>query len=136
MIRARLIFAVWAVFLALAAVVEWTIFTRHTPNYYLLVTLPAFAIGGTLTIAVLASPLTDARARARPRVIADLSMPSALVGIAAGVMLWGAFIGEWLLLIGAGLLALGLGGVIHELIEARRLADATTRVEPDRPEKG
>lgn len=136
MIRARLIFAVWAVFLALAAVVEWTIFTRHTPNYYLLVVLPAFAIGGTLAIAILASPLRDAKARARPRVIADLSIPSALVGIAVGGMLWGAFIGEWLLLIGAGLLVLGLGGLIHELVEGRRLAAATTRLEPDQPEEG
>ena len=136
MIRARLIFAIWAVFLAVAAVVEWTIFTRHAPNYYLLVVLPAFAIGGTLAIAILASPLRDAKARARPRVIPDLSMPSALVGIAVGGMLWGAFIGEWLLLIGAGLLVLGLGGLIHELVEARRLADATTRLEPDQPEEG
>ena len=134
MIRARLIFAVWAVFLALAAVVEWTIFTRHAPNYYLLVVLPAFAIGGTLAIALLASSRGEAGARAR--VIADLSMPSALVGIAVGVILWGAFIGEWLLLIGAGMLVLGLGGVIHELIETRRLGKATAHPEPDQPAQG
>lgn len=134
MIRARLIFAVWAVFLALAAVVEWTVFTRHTPNYYLLVVQPAFAIGATLAIALLASARRDAGERARPRVIASLSMPSTLVGIAVGGMLWGALIGEWLLLIGAGLLVLGLGGVIHELVAARRVAVATRQLEPDRPE--
>ena len=136
MTRARTIFAVWAVFLAVAAVVEWTIFTRHTPNYYLLVVLPAFAIGGTLAIALLAWPRADATARGRPRVISGLSIPSAAVGIAVGVMLWGAFIGEWLLLIGAGLLMLGLGGVIHELIEGRRLAAAATQLDPDLPENG
>jgi hypothetical protein len=133
MIRARLIFAIWAVFLALAAVVEWTIFTHHTPNYYLLVVQPAFAIGGTLAIAVFAALRREATTQARPRVIPNLSMPSALVGIAVGTMLWGAFIGEWLLLIGAGLLLLGLGGVIHELVESRRLAEATTQPEPQQP---
>jgi hypothetical protein len=134
MIRARVIFALWATFLLLTAVVEWTIFTRHTPNYYLLVVQPAFAIGGTLTIALFASARTDPGTRTRTRVIPDLSLPSALVGIAVGTMLWGAFIGEWLLLIGAGLLVLGLGGVVHEVLEARRLADATPRPGPDRPE--
>lgn len=133
-IPARLIFAVWAIFMALAAVLEWTVFTHHTPNYYLLVILPAFAIGGALGIAVFAPLRTDERTEARPRFIPDLSLPSALVGIAVGAMLWGAFIGEWLLLIGAGLLVLGVGGVVHELIEARGLADATTRSAQDRPE--
>lgn len=131
MVRSRLIFAAWAVFLAFAAVVEWTIFTRHTPNYYLLVIQPAFAIVGTLAIALIASPRGRLSSRARPIVIADLSMPSALVGIALGVMLWGALIGKWLLLIGAGLLVLGLGGVVHEVVAARRLADAATALEPD-----
>jgi hypothetical protein len=136
MTRARTIFAVWAVFLAVAAVVEWTIFTRHTPNYYLLVVQPAFAIAGTLAIALLAWPRADATARARPRVIAGLSIPSAVVGIAVGTILWGAFIGDWLLLIGVGLLVLGLGGVIHELVEGRRLAAAAMRPKPDRAEDG
>ena len=136
MTKARTIFAVWAVFLAVAAVVEWTIFTRHAPNYYLLVVQPAFAIGGTLAIALLAWPRADATASARPRVITGLSIPSALVGIAVGAMLWGAFIGEWLLLIGAGLLVLGLGGVIHELVEGRRLAAAATQLDRDHTEDG
>ena len=134
MIRPRTIFAIWALFLALAAAVEWAIFTQGTPNYYLLVIQPAFAIVGTLAIAVLAGPRRDRAARVRPRIIADLSMPSAVVGVAIGIMLWGAFIGEWLLLIGAGLLALGLGGVTHELAAARRLAKAAARLEPDESE--
>lgn len=131
MIRARTIFAIWALFLALAAAVEWTIFTHATPNYYLLVIQPAFAIGGTLAIAVLAGSRRDRAARVRPRIIADLSMPSALVGVAVGVTLSGAFIGEWLWLIGAGLLALGLGGIVREVAAARRLARAAARLESD-----
>jgi uncharacterized membrane protein len=129
MIRPRTIFAIWALFLALAAAVEWTIFTHGTPNYFLLVIQPAFAIVGTLAIALLAGSRRDRPSPAAPRVIADLSMPSAVVGIAVGIMLWGAFIGEWLWLIGAGLLALGLGGIARELSAARRLARAAARLE-------
>jgi MFS family permease len=134
--RARVLFVVWAAFLALAAVVEWTIFTHHTPNYYLLVVLPAFAIGGTLVIALLSLLRERPRSPARPRIVADASMASALVGIALGVMLWGAFIGEWLLLIGAGLLALGFGGVLRELYLGRRLDRAAARIEREQPGRG
>jgi hypothetical protein len=134
MIRPRTIFAIWALFLALAAAVEWAIFTRGTPNYYLLVIQPAFAIVGTLAIALLAGSRRDRTSPAAPRVIADLSIPSAIVGVAVGITLWGAFIGEWLLLIGAGLLALGLGGVARELASARRVAKAAARLEPDESE--
>jgi MFS family permease len=131
--RARVLFVVWATFLALAAVIEWTIFTHHAPNYYLLVVMPAFAIAGTLAIALLSLTADRARPAGRPRVVADASMASALAGIAVGVILWGAFIGEWLLLIGAGLLAIGLGGIIRELLLTRRLDRAATRSEADPP---
>jgi hypothetical protein len=129
MIRPRTVFAIWALFLALAAAVEWAIFTHGTPNYYLLVIQPTFAIIGTLAIAVLAGSRQDRPSPAPPRVIADLSLPSAVVGVAVGMMLWGAFIGEWLWLIGAGILALGLGGIARELSAARRLARAAARLD-------
>jgi MFS family permease len=134
-IRARVIFAIWAVLLALAAGVEWAIFTHRTPNYYLLVIQPVFAIVGTLAIALLAGSRRGRTSQERPTVIADLSMASALVGVAIGTMLWGAFIGEWLLLIGAGMLALGLGGILRELVSARRLARSAARLMPDESEK-
>jgi hypothetical protein len=130
-IRPRVIFVIWALFLALAAGIEWAVFTHRSPNYYLLVILPLFAIVGTLAIAVIAGSRRDRTSQEGPRVLADLSMASALVGVAVGTMLWGAFIGEWLLLIGAGLLALGLGGMVRELVSARRLAKAAARLEPD-----
>ena len=132
MTRPRALFAVWAAFLALAAVIEWTIFTHHAPNYYLLVVLPAFAIAGTLAIALLSVRRNGTPAPGRPRVVADASMASALVGIAIGVILWGAFIGEWLLFIGAGLLALGLGGMTRELLFARRIERAAVHSENER----
>jgi hypothetical protein len=126
--------AVWALFLALLAAVEWAIFTHHTPNYYLLVLEPAFAIVATIALAVFAAPHReddDEDETRRVKVVADLSMPSALIGVALAVMLWGSFIGEWLLLIGAGLFALGVGGLIRELRYGRRLREAAARLGSD-----
>ncbi len=132
MSRPAVIFLLWALFLGLVAAVEWAIFTHHTPNYYLLVLQPAFAIGGTVALAALAAPRRRRRQnRARLHVVVDLSLPSALVGVALAVMLWGSFIGEWLLLIGAGLLALGVGGLSRELMYARRLHRAAVRGESE-----
>jgi peptidoglycan/LPS O-acetylase OafA/YrhL len=126
MSRPSVVFLLWGLFLALVAAVEWTSFTHDTPNYYLLVLLPAFAIGGTVALAALAAARRRRQqTRARLNVVVDLSMPSALIGVAVAVMLWGSFIGEWLLLIGAGLLALGVGGVSRELVYARRLRRAS-----------
>ena len=88
------IFVLWALFVMLVAAVEWTIFTHHSPNYYLLVLLPAFAVGATIALALLAAPRGRGQeAQARPTVATDLNMPSALIGIALVVMLWGSFIG-------------------------------------------
>jgi hypothetical protein len=127
MTRPSVVFLLWGLFLALVAAVEWAIFTHHTPNYYLLVLLPACAIGGAVALAALAAAHRRRRkTRARPTVVVELSMPSALIGIAVAVMLWGSFIGEWLLLIGAGLLVLGVGGVSRELVYARRLHRAAS----------
>jgi peptidoglycan/LPS O-acetylase OafA/YrhL len=128
MSRPSVIFVVWALFLAVVAALEWTVFTHHTPNYYLLVALPAFAIGGTVALAAVSTSRGRTRvAPGEPSVIADLSLPSALIGIALTVTLWGSFIGEWLLLIGAGLIALGGAGLIRELRQARRLREAALR---------
>jgi hypothetical protein len=132
MSRAPAVFFVWALALALVAAVEWVIFTHHTPNYFLLVVQPAFAVGATVALAVLAAVHGKRReALARVSVVADLSLPSALIGMAVPVMLWGSFIGEWLLLIGAGLFALGAGGLIRELRDGRRLREAALRAGTD-----
>jgi hypothetical protein len=133
MSRPAAAFLLWGTFLAVLAGVEWAIFTHRTPNYYLLVLQPAGAIAGTVVLAALA-----ARGRRRGsagqelEVVADLSFPSVLIGIAIGLMLWGLFIGEWLLLTGAGLLVLGFAGLSRELISAGRVR-RTAAEEPCRP---
>jgi hypothetical protein len=47
-------------------------------------------------------------------------MASAVVGLALALMLLGAQLGVWLVLIGGGLLVAGLGGVTRELLAERR----------------
>jgi Zn-dependent protease with chaperone function len=133
--RPPAILIVWALFLTVVATVEWTTFTHHTPNYFLLVLLPAFAIAGAVAVAGLAAGRRGHEERpGSVRVLADLSLPSALIGVAMALMLWGSFIGEWLLLIGAGLLVLGLGGLVRELRLARRVRRAAARGGADRAE--
>jgi hypothetical protein len=125
MSRPAVAFLLWAAFLAVIAGVEWAIFTHQTPNYYLLVLQPAGAIAGTVVLAALAARgRRRAGAREGLEVVADLSLPSVLIGIATGLTLWGLFIGEWLLLTGAGLLVVGFAGLSRELIYARRLRRA------------
>jgi uncharacterized membrane protein YfcA len=50
----------------------------------------------------------------RPRPIADGSLATVALVIGVAVALLGAGFGLWLILIGAGILALGLGGVVRE----------------------
>ena len=136
MSRPAAAFLLWATFLAVIAGVEWAIFTHHTPDYYLLVLQPAGAIAGTVALAALAAHgQRRARPRKEPEVVADLSLPSVLIGIAIGLILWGLFIGEWLLLIGAGLIALGVAGLTRELIYTRRIRRAAAGG-PFRPSTG
>lgn len=50
----------------------------------------------------------------RPRLIADGSLATIALVVGVAVALLGAGFGLWLILIGAGILALGLGGVVRE----------------------
>jgi hypothetical protein len=50
----------------------------------------------------------------RPRLITDGSLATVALVLGVAVALLGAGFGLWLILIGAGILALGLGGVVRE----------------------
>jgi hypothetical protein len=60
------------------------------------------------------------RTRERPRVLPDLSYPTIAVAVGAAMMLNGVAFGLWLVLIGAGLTAAGLGGLAREYLAARK----------------
>jgi hypothetical protein len=67
--------------------------------------------------------------RERPRLIADDSLATVTLVVGLALALLGAGFGLWLILIGAGIAMLGLGGLVREqLARARMLrADARTR---------
>jgi hypothetical protein len=55
------------------------------------------------------------------RPVTDVSLASALVGASIALMLLGVRFGVWITEIGAGLLALGIAGVVRELRAERRI---------------
>jgi len=58
----------------------------------------------------------------RARALPDLSYSTIAVGLGAAAMLNGVAFGLWLVLIGAGIVSLGLGGLAREHLAARRAA--------------
>jgi hypothetical protein len=77
----------------------------------------ACALGGLVLWAL------DARAgeRERPRVLALDSLATATLVAGLALALIGAGFGLWLILIGAGVTALGCGGLVREQLARRRL---------------
>jgi hypothetical protein len=81
----------------------------------LLLALPAVVavIGG---VVISAGPRPGGKLRAVP----EISLATTLVAVALAVAAAAAIFGLWLLLIAAGLLALGVGGLVRELRAAAR----------------
>jgi len=104
----------WGVLLGVLAFVLWL----WTPA-----NLPPALFGGSALLICLIALLVFWRDRPPPavRAVPDLSVSSALVAIACALLLLGALVGLWLVLIGAGALLLGLFGVARELVAERRL---------------
>jgi hypothetical protein len=111
---------VWALMLALLAVVLWAVFVETD---YLSVLMPAFAIAGTLAIALLAWWRVGRRS---PRAVLvgepspDLSYASVLLAIAVSLVLLGLEVGTFMVFIGAGLGLLAIGGLVREWRAERR----------------
>jgi hypothetical protein len=83
---------------------------------------PAVFTGQAVACLAAAGILELRRERERPRVIPDLSYSTSTIAIGATTMLNGVAFGLWLVLIGAGLVALGLGGLAREHLATRRAA--------------
>jgi hypothetical protein len=61
------------------------------------------------------------RTRGAPRLVFDDSVASATIACGLALALLGAGFGLWLILIGAGVIALGLGGLVREARARRRV---------------
>ena len=109
--------AVYALLIGITSAVLW-VWTPYTLP-------PALLSGGALLFAVLALVValrgrSETHADEAERTVPDLSF--ATVGVALGIIniLVGLYLGLYLILIGAGILAFGLGGWIREARAQRR----------------
>ena len=112
--RAAVPVLAWASFLTLLAAVLWL----WTPD-----DLPPAIFSAAAGVAWLVGLFALLRAQAPPpvRVTPDLSPAGVMVAIAVALLVIGALVGEWLVLIGAGALLAGLAGVGRELFLQRRI---------------
>lgn len=121
-----ILFAGWALLLGISLTVLWGIGLGPI-NGWLPVAMFAAAILTTLAMAALAAR-GDRRQGAEgdrssaPRAIPDFSFPTVLAGIAVATVGLGLELGPWLILIGAGALAVAVGWLGIELRATRRAA--------------
>jgi hypothetical protein len=113
MSRAGVPLLFWAMLLTVLATVLWLWEGDDVPP-----TIFTVAAGIAWLVGLYA--LVRGRSVARVRAAPDLSFPSVLVALAVGMLVVGALVGPWLLLIGAGALVIGLVGVARELAAQRR----------------
>jgi hypothetical protein len=114
MSRAGLPLLFWALLLTVLAAVLWFWEGDDIPPTIFTV---AAGVAWLVGLYALVRGRMEARARAAP----DLSFPSVLVALAVGMLVVGALVGPWLVLLGAGALVIGLVGVARELAAQRRM---------------
>ena len=106
--RGGIVLTLWGLFLGVFAVVLWVWGPYTLPPLILTCAAGACVVAG---IALLARPERDPKVRAVP----EISLPSALAAVGATTAFYGVSFGLWLELIGAGIFALGIAGVVREL---------------------
>lgn len=105
----------WAGLLTVLAAVLWVWSTDHLPPA---IFSGAAGIAWLVGLYALLRPGKRPRLRVRPEL--DLSFPSVVVALAIAMLVLGALVGEWLILIGAVVLTAGLIGVAREVRAERR----------------
>jgi hypothetical protein len=113
--RAAVPLLAWATLLTVLAAVLWVWSTDHLPP-----AIFSAAAGVAWLVGLYAALRPGGRPRLRVRPELDLSFSSVLVAIALAMLVLGALVGEWLVLIGAGVLLAGLIGVAREIRAERR----------------
>jgi hypothetical protein len=100
--------------LAALAVVGWIWSVSVIP--------PAVFTGQAVACLGAAAAIQRRRRSERARLLPDVSYGTVALGVGAAMILNGVAFGRWLVLIGAGVAALGLAGIAREVVAARRLA--------------
>jgi hypothetical protein len=113
--RAAVPLLAWAALLTVLATVLWVWSSDHLPP-----AIFSAAAGVAWLVGLYAVLRPGRRPRLRVRPELDLSFSSVLVAIAIAMLVVGALVGEWLVLIGAGVLLAGLIGVAREMRAERR----------------
>jgi hypothetical protein len=111
--KVALPFIAWATLLTVLAAVLWVWSSDHVPPA---IFTAAAGVAWCVGLYALFRPFPRAVRRAP-----DLSLASGLVALAIAMLLLGALVGEWLLLIGGGALAAGLVWLARELRAERRV---------------
>jgi O-antigen/teichoic acid export membrane protein len=111
----------WGVYLAVLSGVLIVIFGYTSPaEPALLAGTAGIVLVFGLLVALRRLHLTD---RGEPHALPDLSPPIPWIAVAIVFLLLGVELGAWLTLIGAGMLAIGIGGVVREQRAQRRMLE-------------
>jgi hypothetical protein len=115
MTRAAVPLLAWATLLTVLAAVLWLWSSDHLPP-----AIFSAAAGVAWLVGLYAVLRPGKRPRLRVTPELDLSFASVLVALAIAMLVLGALVGEWLVLIGAGVLVAALIWVARELRAERR----------------
>ncbi len=108
--RSAVVLLAWGLWLGVLTCVQ-AVFAPKLIQF----SIPAVASAVCLTAGLVVWALDARQARGEhPRLITDSSIATVTLVLGLAVALLGAGFGLWLILIGAGILALGLGGVMRE----------------------
>jgi uncharacterized membrane protein SpoIIM required for sporulation len=113
--RAAVPLLAWATLLTVLASVLWVWSLDHLPP-----TIFSGAAGVAWLVGLYALLRPGGRPRLRVRPELDLSFSSVLIAFAIAMLVLGALVGEWLILLGAGAFVAALIGVARELRAERR----------------
>lgn len=121
--RAAIVLIAWGAWLGVMTAIQAAFRSEHGPLG--VHWIEAAMLGGAAAVSVLgglALWALDARrgARERPRALASDSFATATLIAGLALALIGAGFGLWLILIGAGVSALGCGGLARETLARRR----------------
>lgn len=108
--RAGVVLLAWGLWLAVLTGVQ-AVFAPKLIQF----SIPAVASVACVAAGLVVWALDARQTRGeRPRLVTDSSIATITLVLGLAVALLGAGFGLWLILIGAGILALGLGGVVRE----------------------